>query len=56
MDPQFWCSHVERVTREDLILFGFNLKQIGPAMDEPMDPTETGLHINPMEFLAAIIN
>jgi hypothetical protein len=45
-----------RVTREDLIAFGFNMKTIGPATDEPMDPAQQGLHINPLEFLAAIIN
>ena len=45
-----------RVTREDLILFGFNMKTIGPASDEPTTQDATGLHINPLEFLAVIIN
>jgi hypothetical protein len=45
-----------RVTREDLIIFGFNMKSIGPTTDEPTDPAQQGLHINPLEFLAAIIN
>ncbi len=45
-----------RVTREDLLAFGFNMKSIGPATNEPTDPAQQGLHINPLEFLAAIIN
>ena len=45
-----------RVTREDLVLLGFNMKTIGPKTDEPTDPTKPGLHINPLEFLAAIVN
>jgi hypothetical protein len=44
------------LTQEDLITFGFNLKAIGPATDKPTDPKQPGLHINPLEFLAAIIN
>jgi hypothetical protein len=45
-----------RVTREDLVAFGFNMKAIGPTTDEPTEPAQEGLHINPLEFLAAIIN
>jgi hypothetical protein len=45
-----------RVTREDLVLLGFNMKTIGPKTDEPTDPANSGLHINPLEYLAAIIN
>ena len=45
-----------RVTQEDLLEFGFNMKPIGQLIDEPVDPTTTGLHINPLEFLAIIIN
>jgi hypothetical protein len=45
-----------RVTREDLILFGFNMKAIGPASDKPTTSDAQGLHINPLEFLAVIIN
>jgi hypothetical protein len=45
-----------RVTREDLIAFGFHMKTIGMSTDEPADPAAQGLHINPLEFLAVIIN
>jgi hypothetical protein len=45
-----------RVTREDLVILGFNMKTIGPKADKPMDPSKPGLHINPLEFLAAIVN
>jgi hypothetical protein len=45
-----------RITTEDLILFGFDMKPIGKANDEPITSNATGLHINPLEFLAVIIN
>jgi hypothetical protein len=45
-----------RITRETLVDFGFNMKIIGRTNDEPTDPTVTGLHINPLEFLAVVIN
>jgi hypothetical protein len=32
------------------------MKTIGPAMDKPTDPAQQGFHINPLDFLAAIIN
>jgi hypothetical protein len=44
-----------RLTRDDLLEMGFNLKLIDAITGEP-DPDEKGLHINPLEFLAAIIN
>ena len=44
-----------RLTREDLLELGFNLKLVNALTGEP-DPEEEGLHINPLEFLAAIIN
>jgi hypothetical protein len=44
-----------RLTREDLLELGFNLKIVNALTGEP-DPDEEGLHINPLEFLAAIIN
>ena len=44
-----------RLTRDDLLELGFNLKLVNAITGEP-DPTEKGLHINPLEFLAAIIN
>jgi hypothetical protein len=42
--------------RENLILLGFDMKTIGITVDEPTDPSVTGLHINPLEFLAVILN
>ncbi len=44
-----------RLTREDLLELGFNLKLVNALTGEP-DPDAEGLHINPLEFLAAIIN
>jgi hypothetical protein len=45
-----------RITREALVDSGFNMKIIGRTNNEPTDPTVTGLHINPLEFLAVVIN
>jgi hypothetical protein len=45
-----------RVTHEDLVVSGFHMKTIGMSTDEPTDPAAQGLHINPLEFLAVIIN
>jgi hypothetical protein len=44
-----------RLTRDDLLDMGFNLKLVNPASGEP-NSDEQGLHINPLEFIAAIIN
>jgi hypothetical protein len=44
-----------RLTREDLLLLGFPLKLVTAADGEP-DMDAAGLHINPLEFIAAIIN
>jgi hypothetical protein len=44
-----------RLTREDLLELGFHLKLVHALTGEP-DPDAKGLHINPLEFLAAIIN
>ena len=44
-----------RVMREALIQYGFPMKHINTA-GEPMDFDEKGLHINPLEFVAIIIN
>jgi hypothetical protein len=44
-----------RLTREDLLEMGFNLKLVNAVSGEP-NPEELGLHINPLEFLACIIN
>ncbi len=45
-----------RITRRDLVSLGFNMKHINKYKQEPLDVTTEGLHINPLEFLAAIIN
>jgi hypothetical protein len=44
-----------RLTREDLLFLGFSLKVTDPLTGEP-ESAEVGLHINPLEFIAAIIN
>jgi hypothetical protein len=44
-----------RLTRQDLIALGFNLKVVNAVSGEPT-PEEKGLHINPLEFIAVIIN
>jgi hypothetical protein len=44
-----------RLTREDLLELGFHLKIINAMSGEPT-PDEQGLHINPLEFIATIIN
>jgi hypothetical protein len=44
-----------RLTKEDLVFLGFSLKVTNPLTGEP-DSDELGLHINPLEFIAAIIN
>jgi hypothetical protein len=41
---------------EALVEFGFHMKTIGVMIYESTDPTVTGLHINPLKFLAVIIN
>jgi hypothetical protein len=45
-----------RITTEDLLLFGFDMKPSGKANNEPITSNSKGLHINPLEFLAVIIN
>jgi hypothetical protein len=45
-----------RVTRADLVLLGFLMKVIDKYAEEPLDAAGEGLHINPLEFLATIIN
>jgi hypothetical protein len=32
------------------------MKTIGPKTDEPTDPSKPGLHINPLKFLAVIVD
>jgi hypothetical protein len=46
-----------RVTQADLILLGFPMRIIDKyAEEEPLDATSEGLHINPLKFIAAIVN
>eukprot|EP00980_Cylindrotheca_fusiformis_P003813 scaffold843_cov88-Cylindrotheca_fusiformis.AAC.2 len=45
-----------RLTRSDLVAHGFDMKAISNVSGEPSSPTAVGLHINPLEFVAAIIN
>jgi hypothetical protein len=50
------CFQVQwRLTREDLLEVGFNLKVVNAVSGEP-NADELGLHINPLEFIAVIIN
>jgi hypothetical protein len=44
-----------RYTREDLLYFGFSLKKLKGMTGEPASDEE-GLHINPLEFIACIVN
>ena len=45
-----WC-----LTKEDLLFLGFSLKVTNPMTGEPKS-NESGLHMNRLEFIAAIIN
>ena len=49
-------SHLWRVTRDDLVHAGFKMKPIDAHCDEPTGHEAEGLHINPLEFLAGLIN
>jgi hypothetical protein len=50
------CFQVQwRLTRQDLLEMGFHLKLVNAVSGEP-NSDELGLHINPLEFLAVIIN
>jgi hypothetical protein len=42
--------------RVDLVRLGFPMKIIDKYQQEPLDGAAPGLHINPLEFIAAIIN
>jgi hypothetical protein len=45
------------ITHSDLVVWGVNMEHINKYKQEPLvAKTEEGLHINPLEFLAAIIN
>ena len=44
-----------RVMRDDLLHYGFPMKAIDTA-GEPADLLQEGLHINPLEFVAIILN
>jgi hypothetical protein len=52
--PEF--KFLWRITREDLINYGFQMKPLGTNSQEPSEPSADGLHINPLEFVAALIN
>jgi hypothetical protein len=45
-----------RVTWADLIDLGFPMKIIDKYAEEPINATSNGLHINPLEFITAIVN
>ena len=45
-----------RITREDLVASAFHMKTIGMSTNKLTYPAAQGLHINPFEFLAVIIN
>jgi hypothetical protein len=44
-----------RFTRDDLLFYGFSLKALKGTSSEPASD-EPGLHINPLEFIACIVN
>jgi hypothetical protein len=49
--------HIQwRVMRADLLKLGFKMKIIDRFAAEPLEPGSKGLHINPLEFIACIIN
>jgi hypothetical protein len=53
-----WSPEFEvqwRLTKGDMIELGFDMK-ISNAMTGEPDPEQQGLHINPLEFIATIIN
>jgi hypothetical protein len=41
--------------QDDLVTLGFPMKIIDRYQQEPLDGEDPGLHINPLEFLGAII-
>jgi hypothetical protein len=45
-----------RITRTDLVVLGFSIKHINKYKQDTLDATNDGLHINPLEFLGAIVN
>eukprot|EP00980_Cylindrotheca_fusiformis_P013954 scaffold3624_cov199-Cylindrotheca_fusiformis.AAC.1 len=45
-----------RLTREDLAAHGFDMKAISQKSGEPAQVDAPGLHINPLEFIATILN
>ena len=53
-----WSPRFEvqwRLTKDDLLELGFHLKIVEALTGEPT-PDQVGLHINPLEFIATIIN
>jgi len=55
-----WCytfKFLWRITREELIALGFEMKVIDAMTNEPLDPADPGgLHINVLEFVGLIVN
>jgi hypothetical protein len=54
-----WSLHAQlqwRVMQDDLVALGFPMKIINRYQQEPLNGKDPGLHINPLEFLGAIIN
>ena len=45
-----------RICRDDLVRAGFDMKPINIVSSEPSDIAHEGLHINPLEFLGALLN
>ena len=45
-----------RLTRQDLVDHGFPMKMVDKWSSEPQYTNDKGLHINPLEYVAALIN
>jgi len=49
-------SFLWRITRQTMVDAGFDMKPIKLKSMEPTDPKAAGLHINPLEYIGALIN
>jgi hypothetical protein len=45
-----------RITRADMKFLGFPMEQIQASIDEPTISDSEGLQINPLKFVAALVN
>lgn len=45
-----------RLSRRNLIDYGLDMKSIDAITNEPIGDSQDGLHINPLEFIALLIN